>query len=75
MSYLIKDLIYDNRWVEMPNLTIKFANSIAEVPDSCIDYFKKNTKEFVVIRQIAVDRVEEAPEVKPIVVKTKSKKT
>jgi len=46
--YLIKDLIYANRWADMPDgYKIKFDNQMANVPDIYINAFK--TLEFVIV--------------------------
>lgn len=58
MSYHVKDLIYANRWVNLPSGTIaKFLNELCIVADKDIAYFKKN-KEFVILEQLSVDKKE-----------------
>jgi len=53
--YLIKDLVYSNRWVEVGGgEVIKFNNSLAEVKDKDINLFKGDL-EFQILEQISVD--------------------
>jgi hypothetical protein len=69
--YTVKDLKYDNRWVEVKGETIKFAGQMASVPDKVVKFFRKNP-DFVILEQTSVDdlpqELPQAPkEVVPIV--------
>ena len=52
--FKVKDLVYANRWVTMPDLSVvKFVNQWADVPDKYIRLFK--TKEYAIGEQISID--------------------
>ncbi len=67
MSYLIKDKVYDNRWVMVSGVLVKFEHSLAEVPEQCLAFFASN-EDFEVLEhheEVSETAVAKTPKGKP----------
>ena len=70
MVYVIRDKVYDNRWVMAAGVLVKFEHSLAEVPDSCLSFFADNS-DFEVLEHRAEEA--EASATRPAKEKAKKK--
>ena len=59
MTYIVRDIRFENRWVEFKDHTVKFVKQMAEVADHHIEYFRVNP-DFEILEQTKIDEPQKA---------------